>query len=129
MFLIEPTSLRKFGLLMGGIFALIGLSPLLLGETLPRIWAVGLAMIVIGPALVWPRILAPLYRVWMQLAYALGWINTRIILSLVFYGLVTPLGLLGRGRTDSLRLQFDSQADSYRVQKQCRPASHMLRQF
>jgi len=129
MFLIEPTRLRQFGLLMGGIFALIGFSALLSGETLPRIWAEGLALIVIGPALVWPRMLAPVYRTWMQLAHALGWINTRIILSVVFYGLVTPLGLLGRGRTDSLRLQFDSQADSYRVQKRCRPASHMLRQF
>ncbi len=129
MFLIEPTRLRQFGLLMGGIFALIGLSPLLLGGTLPHIWAGGLAVILIGSALVWPRMLAPLYRIWMQLAQALGWINTRIILSLVFYGLVTPLGLLGRGRTDSLRLRFDSQADSYRVHKQCRPASHMLRQF
>jgi len=114
---------------MGGIFALIGFSPLLSGETLPRIWAVGVAVILIGPALVRPRILAPLYRIWMQLAHALGWINTRIILTLVFFGLVTPLGLLGRKRTDSLRLLFDSLADSYRVPKRCRPASHMLRQF
>ena len=43
-----------------------------------------------------PRALEPVYRWWMKLAEALGWINTRIILVLVYYLIVTPIGLVMR---------------------------------
>lgn len=43
-----------------------------------------------------PRALVPLYRPWMRLAEGLGWINTRILLSLIFYLVVTPIGLVMR---------------------------------
>lgn len=43
-----------------------------------------------------PRMMEPVYRLWMRLAEALGWINTRILLILIFYLVVTPLGLLMR---------------------------------
>ena len=47
-------------------------------------------------AVVYPKALLPLYRPWMKLAEALGWLNTRIILILVFYLIVTPIGLVMR---------------------------------
>ena len=47
-------------------------------------------------ALVAPRSLEPIHRWWMRLAEALGWINTRILLILIFYLVVTPLGLIMR---------------------------------
>ena len=43
-----------------------------------------------------PRLLAPVFRAWMKLAAVLGWINTRILLILVYYLVVTPIGLLMR---------------------------------
>ena len=43
-----------------------------------------------------PGILAPVYRWWMRFAEALGWINTRVLLILIFYLVVTPLGLIMR---------------------------------
>lgn len=36
------------------------------------------------------------HRVWMRLAHALGWINSRILLSVMFYGIITPYGLVLR---------------------------------
>ena len=44
------------------------------------------------------------YRVWMRLARLLGWVNSRILLSLIFYGVITPMGIVQRliGR-DALR--------------------------
>jgi hypothetical protein len=55
-----------------------------------------------------PRILAPVYAPWMRMAHGLAWVNTRLLLGLTFYLVVTPLGqvmrLLGRdplGRTGS----------------------------
>jgi hypothetical protein len=43
-----------------------------------------------------PRPLTPVYRAWMRLAEILGWINTRILLFLIFYLVVTPIGLVMR---------------------------------
>ena len=47
-------------------------------------------------AFIAPPMLAPVHRIWMRFAGALGWINTRILLILIFYLVVTPLGLLMR---------------------------------
>jgi Saxitoxin biosynthesis operon protein SxtJ len=122
--------LRDFGLLVGGIFGVIGLWPLLWRAQSPRLWALTLAVVLILPALVAPRILAPAYRAWMKLAEVLAWVNTRIVLGVVFYGVVTPIGLLMRltGR-DPMRRRLDQASESYRVRCTPRPASHMLRQF
>ena len=43
-----------------------------------------------------PRPLTPLYNAWMRLAEVLGWINTRILLTLIFYLVVTPIGVVMR---------------------------------
>jgi hypothetical protein len=67
-------------------------------------------------ALAWivPVALLPVYRAWMLLAEGLLWINTRILLALVFYGMVTPTGLLMRlfGR-DPMERRFDRRAATY----------------
>ena len=47
-------------------------------------------------ALVAPRALRGIYRLWMRIGEALAWINTRIILSVIFYGIVTPMGIVMR---------------------------------
>ena len=65
-------------------------------------WLYGLMILtVIGAAfamaaIVYPGALLPLYRPWMKLAEGLGWLNTRIILILIFFFVVTPIGLLLR---------------------------------
>jgi hypothetical protein len=126
----DVKQLRHFGYLVGGIFGLIGLWPLVWRHQDPRLWALALTVLLVVPALVAPRILAPVYRVWMLLGEVLAWINTRIILGVVFYGVVTPIGLLMRltGR-DPMRRQFERAGESYRVRCVPRPATHMMRQF
>jgi hypothetical protein len=66
----------------------------------------------------------------MATGQALGWVNTRIILGVVFYGLLTPMGLAMRilGK-DPLHRQFDPNSDSYRVVRLPRPGSHMSQQY
>jgi hypothetical protein len=122
--------LRDFGLLVGGIFGVIGLWPLLWRQQSPRLWAVALAVALVLPGLVAPRILTPAYRAWMKLAEALAWINTRLVLGVVFYGVVTPIGVVMRlAGHDPMRRRFDQTGESYRIRCTPRPASHMLRQF
>jgi hypothetical protein len=122
--------LRHFGFLVGGIFGVIGLWPLLWRQQSPRAWALVLAVLLVLPALVAPRALTPVYRLWMALGEVLAWINTRIILGVVFYGVVTPIGfvmrLLGH---DPMRRRFERAGESYRVRCVPRPATHMMRQF
>ena len=125
----ETKQLRSFGLIVGGIFALIGVWPAL-WRAQPRLWSLLLGGVLIALALVWPRSLAQVYRLWMTVGEVLGWINTRLILGVLFYGLFTPMGLLMRLRgQDPMRRTLTPEADTYRVVRQPRPASHMRHQF
>jgi hypothetical protein len=122
--------LRSFGLIVGGVFAVIAVWPLVFRGAPVRLWLLALAAALVVPALVAPRILSHPYRVWMAIGTALGWINTRIILSIVFFGMITPMGFVMRlsGR-DPMRRNFESDAATYRVPARPRPGTHMLRQF
>ena len=123
--------LRNFGLMVAGIFAAIGLWPALIRGDDPRLWALVLASLLVIPALVVPMSLGSVYRGWMTVGYVLGWINTRAILGVIFYGLFTPIGMVRRFllAKDSMHRRFEPEADTYRVVRQPRPSSHMRRQF
>lgn len=122
--------LRSFGLLVGGIFAVIGVWPLLLRGDDYRAWALALAALLIVPALVFPTSLKPIHKLWMKLGHVLGWINTRIILGAIFFGVVTPMGLIRRAlRKDSMGRNPRPDLPSYRLPRSSRPASHMRRQY
>lgn len=122
--------LRSFGLLVGGVFSLIGTWPLLLQGESPRLWALGLGGTLMLLGLVAPWFLAPLQRGWMQLGHILGWINTRILLGVVFYGLITPMGILFRllGK-DVMRQAMTQDSPTYRVLRKPRLKGHMKYQF
>ncbi len=127
----EAKQIRSFGLIVGGIFLLIGLWPLVVRAEAPRLWAVGIAAGLVLPAVLFPKVLTPIYRLWMRVGDALGWVNTRIILSLIFYGLFTPIGVIRRVllNKDPLQLAFEPEAETYRVVRQPRPPAHLERQF
>jgi hypothetical protein len=125
----DVNQLRSFGFLVGGIFALLGLWPFLFGGEI-RPWALILAGILVLLAVLIPRSLRLVYRGWMMLGHLLGSINTRIILSVVFYGMFVPTGFIMRllGK-DPMRRHYEPDANTYRVPSPTRPSSHMLRQF
>jgi len=122
-------TLRSFGLLVGGIFALLGAWPLVRHAD-ARVWALAVAAVLVVPALVYPRVLGPVHRVWMALGHVLGWINTRLILGVAFYAVFTPVGLVLRwlGK-DPMRRRVDPGATTYRLLRTPRPGSHMKHQF
>ena len=126
----DTKQLRSFGLIVGGIFALIGAWPAVWRGQPFRLWSLILGGILIALALAWPRSLTRVYRVWMTVGEVLGWINTRLILGMLFYLLFTPMGwgMRLRGK-DPMRRTLVPEAESYRVVRQPRPASHMLHQF
>ena len=122
--------LRQFGLLVGAVFTVIGLWPLVFRGEPVRLWATGIGGLLIACGGILPQLLAPIYTGWMWIGHILGWINTRILLSIVFYGLVTPIGLVCRlmGK-DTMRQAFAASSTTYRVSRSPRPRSHMKHQF
>lgn len=127
---VETKELRHFGLIVGGVFAVIGLWPMVFRGEGIRLWAaiVGGALVLTG--LVLPRSLQPIFRGWMWVGHILGWINTRIILGIVFFGLITPMGVVMRlfGK-DAMHRVLVQDIPSYRVVRGSRPRGHMRNQF
>ena len=94
---ITNKKLREFGILLGiGFPVLIGwLLPSLTGHGF-RAWTlwVGVPGFILG--FVAPRLLYYPYKYWMALGHALGWLNSRIILSLVFVFVLQPIAYIMR---------------------------------
>jgi len=94
---ISKKQLREFGLLIGfGFPILIGwLLPALFGHEV-RAWTlwIGIPGLILG--LVAPRLLHYPYKVWMALGHALGWVNSHIILGLVFILVLQPIAYIMR---------------------------------
>jgi Saxitoxin biosynthesis operon protein SxtJ len=127
---ITTKQLRSFGFTVGGIFALIGFWPLIVHGLNPRWWAVAMAGLLLLPAIVFPSSLSWIHKRWMALGHIMGWINTRIILGVVFYFVVTPIGMIRRllGK-DPMGKQIRSDVNSYRIIRNRRPAAHLKRQY
>ena len=109
----EKSDLRKFGITIGVILLVIaGFLFWKEKESFQILLIIGVTFCILGIAI--PFILKPIYWVWMIFATILGWIMTRVILSLLFYIIVTPIGLIPRffGK-QFLELRWDKSKESY----------------
>lgn len=111
----DSKGLREFGLVTGALFVgLFGLLfPWLFQLAFPY-WPWIIAGILWGLALLVPTGLKPIYHGWMFIALIIGWINTRILLALMFYLIITPMGLLMRLLGKQPMRKFQSPVASYR---------------
>lgn len=114
---VRGSSDRAFGFVFAGVFAIIGLLPLILGGRL-RLWAVGLAIAFAAVALVMPRLLAPANRLWTRFGLLLHRVVSPLALGIMFFVAITPTGLLMRlfGK-DPLRLRFERDRPSYWIDR------------
>lgn len=109
--------LRKFGFIFAGILVfLFGLLLPWLHSNTIRVWPFYIGMPVALLATAWPAALRPLYVVWMKFGAVMGFINTRIIMSVFFFVMITPLAwvfkLLGK---DPMARKLEKSVNSYRV--------------
>lgn len=114
---IEGSSDRAFGVVFTVVFLLVGLYPLLRSEGV-RVWALGLAAIILIAALARPGVLAPLNRLWLKLGLLLHRVVSPVVLGLLFYGIVLPTGLAMRlvGKR-TIPVDFDRQRDTYWIER------------
>lgn len=128
----QPTTkdLRQFGFLVGGVFATIGLWPLVFRGESPRLWAMVLGILLIVLGAVVPQSLKQVHKAWMKIGHVLGLINTRIILGIVYYLLITPMGLImSLMGKDPMHRNLRQDATTYRIVRAARPRHHMKNQF
>ena len=83
-----------------------------------------------GTGLLLTEVLRPVFYVWMKLGHVLGWINTRIILGLVFFIMFAPIALLLRilGK-DPLQRKLNDEVRTYRVVSEKLPRERMEKPF
>jgi len=105
---------RNFGLIVGGIFAALASWWLFRGKfQAVAPWVLILGSLMVATGLVFPRLLVLPNRFWKGLAEVLSFVMTRLILAIVFFLLVTPLGLFRRiSGGDSLNRRA-ARSDSY----------------
>lgn len=113
--------LRQFGLVVAtGLSVVAGISwyrghttaPLILGS-------VAAVLLLFG--LVYPPALAPVEKVWIRFGNLLAWVNTRIILTLLFALVVTPIGAVARLFRDPLNRRFSDGEGTYWLPKKAGP--------
>ena len=88
---------REFGLIVGGVFVLLGGWWFYRGKLTNVAYVfvpLGSALILLG--MVWPRALIYPNKAWMKLAEMLSFVMTRLILGVVFFLIVTPIGVIKR---------------------------------
>ncbi len=114
----DKTTLGKFGLTVGTVLLLVGIVLYLTGKSSSVVFGgVGVLLILFG--LILPNILKPLNKIWMTLAVILGWFMSRVILIILFYLIITPIGFLLKivGK-DPLKLKMGKTSSSYWEQRE-----------
>ncbi len=127
----EPTlyELRVFGLLLGPFFGLIGALVLWRAGawTVATVfWIMALLSAIVYHCV--PSIKRPMYMAWMAVMYPIGWAVSHALLALVYYGWVTPIGLLMRlFGYDPMRRRLNRPKASHWVRR--RPIRNVNRYF
>jgi hypothetical protein len=124
---IKISSNRSFGLVFFIVFLLIALYPLLKNEDV-RLWSLILSFIFLVLGALNSKLLNPLNKIWFKFGLFLGKIISPIVMGVIFFLVVTPIGfimsLLGK---DLINLKFNNKK-SYWIEKSG-PKSKMKNQF
>lgn len=114
---VKISSDRSFGILFAVVFAVIAVWPLFFGENL-RSWSAGISIAILTVAITRPHLLRPANKLWMRLGALLHSIASPIALGVMFFLVVTPVGLLMRmcGKRP-LALTYDKDASTYWIER------------
>jgi hypothetical protein len=126
------SSNRSFGLTFAGAFAALGAISFWRGGRERGAWELGLAVGFLVVAAFAPGMLAPLNHAWTWIGRGLNRVVSPLLILVLFYGVVTPVGLAMRAvGKDPLRLRRDPQTSSYWIdcRREGSRTSDMRRQF
>ena len=127
----DKSLLRRFGIIQGCVLALLGGLLLWQGKEVYLYLLIAAGVFLVA-GLACPIALRPIYKVIMLAAKLIGWCITKLVLLVLFYATVFPVGFLARlcGK-DFLDLKFDRQKDSYWILRKNKKTEKedYLRQF
>ena len=124
---VKIGSNRSFGIVFFVVFLLIALYPLTYGGEI-RLWSLIISSIFLTLGLLNSKILAPLNNIWFKFGIFLGKIVSPIIMGIIFFLVVTPIGLIMKSLgKDILNLKYNKNK-SYWIEKNG-PKSKMKNQF
>ena len=124
---IKISSNRSFGIVFFVVFVLIAFYPLINQGDI-RIWSLIVSLIFLALGLLNSKILNPLNKVWFKFGIFLGKIVSPLVMGIIFFFVVTPIGFLMRLlKKDLLNLKFKDNK-SYWIEKN-EPKSKMKNQF
>ena len=124
---IKISSNRSFGIVFFIVFLLIALYPLLKDNDL-RIWSLVISFIFLILGLINSKILTPLNRLWFKCGLLLGKFISPLIMGIIFFVVVTPIGIIMRLlKKDLLNLKYNKK-ETYWIDKSG-PKSKMKNQF
>ena len=114
--IITKKTLQEFGVIFGlGLPLIIGwLIPFLFGHS-PRAWTLAIGIPTLIISIIYPKILKLPYKIWIKIGIILGWINSKIILGIVFFLILIPISLIMKiFKYDPLKKNLDKDQISYR---------------
>tara|TARA_B110000259_G_C13995595_1_gene394271 strand:- start:1218 stop:1595 length:378 start_codon:yes stop_codon:yes gene_type:complete len=115
-----------FGIVFFILFSIIGFYPLMSKESI-RIWPVILAFVFLLITLIRPNLFTPLNKAWIKLGVLIGKVMSPLIMGIIFFFIVTPIGLFTRLlKIDSMGLKKNN--NSYWINRQ-KNISSMKKQF
>ena len=107
---------RSFGIIFSIFLLIVGLWPLMSSNS-PRLWALIIALIFLILGLLNSKLLTPLNKLWMKFGEFLGKIISPIVMGIVYFFVVTPIGIFMRlNKKDLLKLKF-SESGSYWIKR------------
>lgn len=128
---MQLSSDRMFGYVFGGFSAFLAAFSLYKGGTLWPYWLLaGVMFALIG--FFHPGLLAPFNRLWTRLGLILFSVLSPVMLAIVYFGCITPIGwLMRRAGKDPLQLRFKPEAKSYWIPRQPPgpPPDSLMNQF
>ena len=125
---VESGSEKNFGIVFAVVFLLISLYPLVDNKDV-HLWSLIISLIFFLLAYVDPKVLSVPSKLWFKLGLALGAVVAPVVMALVYFSTVVPIGLIMRlmGK-DLLRQKLDKNTKSYWIERN-EPMGSMKNQF
>ena len=116
---VSKKNLRKFGLFVGAVFSLLAIW-MVLTNRFPLLHTalgiVGASLMIMG--LTVPAALKDIYKIWMGVAFAIGWVMSIVLLAILYFLFVTPIGYIARlSGKKFMDVEMGTLKDSYWVKR------------
>lgn len=129
---ITKKDLRQFGIGVGVILIILGTIHFFKHNVKVSYILCSISVLSLISGIFFPKILRPIYKVFLKVTHAIGWFNTKVILGVLYYLLLTPIGLTMKlfGK-DILSVKIHKNQESYWIKRQTVKATRetLERQF